>query len=257
MSVQEDRLKKALGFSLSLHLGLIGMLLVKETLFPVNPVEMLPSLKVDLVALPDRKKPEEPPPVPAAPAEAPQEAAAQPPPPAKPEPREIKTETADKADITAEFKTAKKKKKKRPSKKEETAQKKLKQALARIRAIERIKALTAPEPAKGNRISKGSSLSGEARSALESTYFDVVLERVRTYWELPKWLRDQNRAAKVMVYLDSQGRLKRFEFVQPSGSEPFDSEVRRTLQAAAPFPVPPGGISSEISKQGILLGFPL
>jgi TonB family protein len=85
----------------------------------------------------------------------------------------------------------------------------------------------------------------------------VVLERVRTYWELPKWLRDQNRAAKVMVYLDSQGRLKSYEFIQPSGSEPFDSEVKRTLQAAAPFPVPPGGISGDIAKQGILLGFPL
>ncbi|NDG83513.1 MAG: TonB family protein [Proteobacteria bacterium] len=249
MRVQDERLKRALAISIGLHFGVIGALLIKEQFQPGSPVPILPSLKVDLVALPDQKKPADPVPVPVSTPEP----AAVPPPPARTETAGIEPETTDKPDFTL----SKTKKKKRPSKKEETARKKLKQALARIRAIERIKALTASEPAKGNRISKGSSLSGEARKALESTYFDVVLERVRTYWELPKWLRDQNRAAKVMVYLDSQGRLKRYEFVQSSGSEPFDSEVRRTLQAATPFPVPPGGISGEIAKQGILLGFPL
>ena len=250
MKAQDDRLQKAIRLSFGFHFLGLMVLFFKSTLFPNDPVAYIPSLKVDLVALPDQKK-SEPAPMP------------QPPPPAsveKPKPEPVKkSELALEPEQTQhpDLVVSPPKKKKSHSKKEKEAQKKLKQALDRIRAIERIKALAGSDPVKGNTISKGSSLSGAAKKALESTYFDVVLERVRTYWELPKWLRDQNRAAKVMVYLDSQGRLKSFEFIQASGSEPFDSEVKRTLQAAAPFPIPPGGISSDIAKQGILLGFPL
>jgi TonB family protein len=252
MMAKDNRLKNAIRLSLALHIGVIFVLYLKNTVMPDETVVILPSLKVDLVALPDQKKNElvlPPPPVPSTAPEKPK-------PPVEPQ---KKPELALEPEHThhADFSVSHPKKKKSHSKKEKEAQKKLKQALDRIRAIERIKALTGADPVKGNSLSKGSSLSGAAKKALESNYFDVVLERVRTYWELPKWLRDQNRAAKVMVYLDGQGRLKSFEFIQPSGSEPFDAEVKRTLQAAAPFPIPPGGISSDLSKQGILLGFPL
>ncbi len=245
--------KRAIQISLVLHLGLIAFVLLKSILLPDAPKEFLPSLRVDLVALPDLKKSETA--LPAAPAPA------EPAPPA-PEKKES-VATPKKAESAPEiergdYSVAKRKQKhKEKSKKEKDARKKLKQALDRIRAIERIKALAGGEEVKGNQISKGSSLSGEAKQALESSYFDVVLERVRTFWELPKWLQDQNRSAKVMIFLDSQGKLKTLQMIQSSGNPAFDSEVKRTLQAAAPFPVPPSAIAGEIGKQGILLGFPL
>ena len=240
---QEGLLHRSLRLSVALHAAFFLFLIAKEALLPSTPKEYLPSLRVDLVALPDQKRNELPAPLPTPATVTPPEVLA---------PRnavEIPI-VSEKGDLSIG-------KKKSKSKKEKEAQKRLKQALDRIRAIERIKMLAGGDEVKGNAISKGSALTGEARQALETTYFDVVLERVRTYWELPKWLQGQNRSAKVMIYLDGQGQLKTFQFVQTSGSESFDSEIKRTLQSAAPFPVPPAALASDISKQGILLGFPL
>ncbi len=241
---QNKLLKRFIFFSLSLHVGLLVYLSIKSALFPDQPIEYLPSLRVDLVALPDQKKSEiiEPKPAETLP---------------KPE---VKQESKPdlKADLDdGDFAVQKKKKKLERAKKEKEAQKKLKAAINRIKAIERIKALAGGDEIKGNKISKGSALTGEAKASLETTYFDVVLERVRSNWELPKWLQDQSFTAKVLVYLDGRGQLKSFKFTQSSGNAQFDNEVKRTLQASSPFPVPPGAISGDISGQGILLGFPL
>jgi TonB family protein len=156
-----------------------------------------------------------------------------------------------------DYSLKKSKTKTKESKKEKEAKKKLKQAIERIRAIERIKALTATEEMRGNRISKGTSLSAEARTTLEAGYFEVVLEQVRTHWELPKWLLGQGLSAKVLLQIDSRGNIRSFKFVQSSGNSGFDQEVKRTLLAANPFPIPPPDISSGILNEGILLGFPL
>lgn len=246
---QESLLQRALRLSIAMHAAFFVFLLVKEALLPSPPHEYLPSIRVDLVGLPDQKRNATPlplpTPAPAAPAQSPPLAQAQ----APARTAEIPT-VSEKGDLSIG-------KKKSKSKKEKDAQKRLKQALDRIRAIERIKMLAGGDEVKGNAVSKGSALTGEAKQALETSYFDVVLERVRTYWELPKWLQGQNRSAKVMIYLDGQGQLKTFQFVQGSGNDSFDSEVKRTLQAAAPFPVPPAALASDLSKQGILLGFPL
>ncbi len=223
------------------------VLFMKSVLLPSLTTPYVPSLRVDLVALPDQKKTE----------------VLQPPAPPAPEPvkeaNPVKAEpklAVKPADEPGDF-SVMKKKKKTQSKKEKDAQKKLKEAIARIKAIERIKAMTAGEPIKGNQVSKGSALTGEAKTALETTYFDVVLERVRSYWELPKWLQDQNLQAKVMVFIDSKGNLSSYQFIKTSGSDAFDSEVKKTLQSSAPFPAPPSDIASDVSSNGVVMGFPI
>jgi outer membrane biosynthesis protein TonB len=243
---QNQILKRFLSLSVVLHVFGVLYLLLKSLMFPDEPKVYLPSIRVDLVGLPSQKLNEVPAPV-ATPAEKPKPAPA----------AEPKTEVKPDADEGEISLSKKKKKKQEHAKKEKEAQKKLKQALERIKAIERIKALAGGDEIRGNRVSKGSALTGEAKTALETTYFDVILERVRANWELPKWIQDQSLNAKVVVYLDGRGNLKSFRFSKTSGNEQFDSEVKRTLQASSPFPVPPGAIASDISGQGILLGFPL
>lgn len=243
---QNERLTRALRISFVLHFVLAATILLKNFLSPSEPKLFLPSLRVDLVGLPDVKRSEVP--APTQPTERKE---------VLPSSDPVKIETAPEPERGDYSTTKKKSKKKEESKKEKEAQTKLKRALDRIKALERVKALAGEDEIKGNQISKGSAITGEAKLALETSYFDVILERVRTYWELPKWLQDQRRSAKVMIYLDTQGRMKSFHFVQPSGSDAFDQEVKRTLQAANPFPLPPNAIASEIGKEGILLGFPL
>ena len=85
----------------------------------------------------------------------------------------------------------------------------------------------------------------------------MILERVRSYWELPKWLHDQNLHAKVAIFIDRRGQLIRYEFRKSSGNEQFDAEVKRTLEVSWPFPLPPDGVASDLATEGVLLGFPL
>jgi TonB family protein len=92
---------------------------------------------------------------------------------------------------------------------------------------------------------------------LEASYSDVVLERVRSNWELPKWLKDQGLSANVIIYIDGRGQLVNFRFTKPSGNSQFDDEVKHTLQASAPFSLPPEGIASDLMHEGIALAFPL
>jgi TonB family protein len=241
---QKGFLSRFLAVSASLHLLAYLVLLLGPSLRIGTPKPYIPSLRVDLVGLPSQKTVESAAPPPA-------ETAAP-----TPAPAPKKTKVRDLPE-EGDYSLKKGKPKTKESKKEKEAKKKLKQAIDRIRAIERIKALTATEEVRGNRISKGTSLSAEARTTLEAGYFEVVLEQVRTHWELPKWLLGQGLSAKVLLQIDSRGNIKAFKFVQSSGNAGFDQEVKRALLAANPFPIPPQDISSGILNDGILLGFPL
>ena len=132
----------------------------------------------------------------------------------------------------------------------------MKNAIARIKALERIKAMDG-EVVKGNQISKGSSLSGDAKASLETTYYDVVVERIRSYWELPQWLQDKNLSAKVLILINSKGEMTSYHFIKSSGNEQFDNEVKRTLQVSSPYSVPPAAIVSDVANEGVTLGFPI
>jgi outer membrane biosynthesis protein TonB len=61
----------------------------------------------------------------------------------------------------------------------------------------------------------------------------------------------------VKIFIDRQGKLIRYEFIKPSGNASFDGEIKRTLQSAVPLPEPPIAIIPEVSREGILLGFPI
>ncbi len=243
---QNKTLKRFISFSIAIHLALIIFFSLKSALFPDTAREYIPSLRVDLVALPTQKKTE----------------IVEPKKPDAPVPEtQTKPKDETKPDIKADQDpgdfAVKKKKKAEHAKKEKEAAKKLKAALDRIKALERVKALTAGEEVKGNKISKGSALTGEAKTSLETTYDDVILERVRSNWELPKWLQEQNLSAQVLLFIDGRGQIRSFKIVKSSGNDQFDSEVKRTLQASAPFPLPPTEIASDLVSNGIKLGFPL
>ena len=151
----------------------------------------------------------------------------------------VKTKVSEKGD----YSLSKKKRKDR-----------MKNALDRIKSLEKIKA---GEQVRGNKIAKGSSASGEAKESAETTYFDVVLDKVRAEWELPQWLQDKNLSAKVLIQIDRRGMITHTQFIKSSGNDQFDSAIKRALQAASPLPVPPTQILASVSGDGILLGFPL
>ena len=235
----QEPLSNAIKLSVLMHLLLLLVLYVKSVVMPpdLHTKEYLPSLRVDLVALPEHKINEQVTPTlqPAAPE---QKKAVE---PAKPEPKE-KPEPVEKGDYSLKKKT-------KESKKE-----KMKSALDRIKALEKIRE---GETLKGNVVRKGSSAKGDASRSAETTYFDVVLEKVRNEWELPSWLQGKGLSAKVLIKIDRRGMITVINFVRSSGNSQFDAAVKRALYASMPFPVPPVSVLADVMKDGVILGFPI
>jgi TolA protein len=245
---------RGLKWSLALHVAAIAGILIKSLVFPSNPTPYIPTLRVDIVGLPDILKKDLK---------------------NTPSGKDV-SEILKKAEEDAKkIKPAKLPKIKAVTEPDEIALKPLKQDDKKIEkkrerdmkaALDRMKALAKLVPdserhstplIKGNKISKGSSLSGDARESDQSNYYDSVLQRLQNNWALPIWLSRQNLSAQVQIFIDARGRLHGFRFVKTSGNPQFDDAVKRALAESEPFPLPPEELSSNVLVNGIIFGFPL
>lgn len=242
--VSHERLKKWIATSLIIHGIIFSLLFVKETFFPGEPIRYIPTLRVDLVGLPDILKKD-----------------LENIPPKKSEINQGKTQTQDEKPAPQElvFKTKSKKQRQEEEKiMENKRQDKMKSALQRIKALQKIKDSTQENVViKGNLISPGTQVTGEAREAAEAGYLDAVHERLKLNWTLPPWLQRKNLNARVRIFINSRGRIDQLRFEQESGEPAFDNAIRQTLLKSEPFPLPPTEIGRVIKANGILLGFPL
>jgi len=112
-----------------------------------------------------------------------------------------------------------------------------------------------PEVA-GNILSEGYSLTGDVAQDRD-VYVGKALAHLRKVWEIPAWMRASNLSARVVVRLAPDGRILSKEFVQSSGQVEFDAAVKRTLEAADPFPPPPESLARDVMEGGIGWAFPL
>ena len=225
--------------------GLVVGLFFYQPSFLKNEIKPYkPTLRVDLVALPDYLKTEKP----TVAAEKPKkEVVAKPKPVVKPKPK---------------VKKVVKKAVPLPRKKKLDRKKKISSALSRIKALAKLdnekEVQAKPETViKGNKISKGTVIDGEGRESLSKHYYDEILESVRRNWSLPIWLSRQERSAKVSLALDNYGQILSIRFVEKSGDDTFDEAVRSAITQSAPFSSPPDSLRAELRTNGVLLGFPL
>lgn len=252
-----EDISNGLKWSLAFHFGLITTALVKTIAFPSQPILYIPSLRVDLVDLPDQLKNDliraakNPPPPQAADPPKKEE----PPPQAAPKPPTSASKPAASKDEMV-VKPA-------PAGADDASRKRqMKNALERVKSLAKIanQLEATPRPVaqvKGNMISKGTSLSGDARETSQATYFDSLRDRLHAHWALPIWLARQNLSAQVQIQIDSRGALHQFRFVRLSGNPQFDEAVKRTLQESQPYPPPPPELAEALLTDGILVGFPL
>lgn len=256
----------SLGTKLSLifHFALFTVILLKSLVFPSNPISIAPVLRVDLVGLPDvLKKDKAQLPKGAAPddlveklKQAEKEAkAVKPLPPLKALPKVVEEPAAPDEMVLKPIKSGQK----QAENEKKAREQRLKNALSRIKALSKISAESDPAPVvvKGNRISKGSSLSDDAHESGEASYYDALRTHLQDNWALPVWLTRQKLSAQIQLYIDSHGQIRNFRFIRTSGNPQFDEQVKRTLQQSQPYPIPPGPIASGLLSDGILVGFPL
>ncbi len=252
-ALSDDR---GLRWSLLIH-GIITLsVLIQQLIFPSKIIMVPPSLRVDLIGLPELTKRDmtlAPRPVQnnevmkevnTTTPEAPKGSAA------KASDSVIKDEMAIAPKSVSNTKERKKT---------------IQAALTRIKALERIKNeqenTTTPSRkgglVKGNVLSAGESISGEVSDNAQNAYFERVRERIQENWELPVWLSRQTLSAQVQLHIDPRGGIRNYRFIKSSGNPQFDEAVKKALQTSVPFPVPPAGLTSAVLTNGILVGFPL
>ena len=217
-------------------------------IFPGTAKLYIPSLRVDVVGLPDVLKKDkmiQPDDIAKALEKAKEAAKNIKPVIKKPEPKPLETAAPDEMLV-----------KPKPMDTQKDREKRNKGALDRIKALEKL--LAQPKViVKGNKISKGTSLSGEARENAESGYYDSLRSRLQQNWDLPVWIQRQNLSAQVQVFIDGRGQIANFVFMKTSGNPQFDDNVKKTLAQSQPLPIPPAGLSDSMLTRGILIGFPL
>jgi TonB family protein len=176
--------------------------------------------------------------------------------------KEPPVEKAEKDELVLHPKKTQPEKTPEPAKKVSEAQeKRLKAALDRIKALSKLHSDTDNEsekdepapPLKGNKISKGNSLDGDAKESDSANYYDSVRAKLQENWALPPWLSRQSLSAQIEITIDSHGQVRDFHFAKTSGNAQFDTAVKKALQESQPFPTPP----EELQGNGILIGFPL
>lgn len=234
--------------------------LLSSLVLPGSPVRIQPTLRVDLVGLPDLTKSEM--------------QAITPPPPAAEEKKEIQPKPPQ--PVEEKRASAKKPveeparpdemvlKRKQEAEEQKQREKNIKDSLARMKSLAKIQefkdSANAPQSApliKGNKISKGTSLSGDARESDNSTYYDQLRDHLASQWSLPVWLSRQNLSAQVQIRVTSSGRLGGYKLTKSSGNAQFDEAVIRALQDSQPYPRPPSDLARELEVRGVLVGFPL
>jgi len=251
-ATREDQLGRAVTWSLIGHGAIAIFIVVKSLVFPGDPIVITPSLRVDLVGLPDLLKKDL--------ANVPK---------ALPKPNlEEKSVTKPEMPVPVakpdELVLNPTKVKKTTTEEEKAKAKKIDSALARIRALERLKDKADDTDQddeaiviRGNQVSAGSSLSGNARENAQAGYYDRIREALVEYWSLPPWLARQTLSAQIQIRIDPAGRVLASKFLKSSGSAPFDEAILATLRDAQPLPRPPKELVQSLIDNGVVVGFPL
>jgi protein TonB len=252
---------RGLRWSIGLHAAVAAFVLIKGLFFPGNPLPYVPTLRVDLVGLPDQLK-NDLSKISKAPMDKELADALK---KVEQKPKDIvKVKPLDKDAPKETDELGMLKPQPKPKDNSKAREKKLMSALDRIKALESVEdsdtpkaAKAASAPVKGNKISKGSSVSGEARESDQVQYYDLLKARLQENWSLPVWLARQQYGAQVILFIDNHGNLRAYRFNKMSGNTQFDDAVKRAIQQSVPFDPPPEAIASAVFTNGVVVGFPL
>jgi outer membrane biosynthesis protein TonB len=263
---QRAKLRRYVKISLGLHAGLL-VLMVAGKWIPLGKREMfLPSVQIDMVALPDLVKSQDrppvdtslpvkeapPPPPPPAPPEEERMAAPKPPPPAPDKQKEL----AQRKAAEREAQRALERVRTQLRRDQQETQKRTQQALnERQRDLKRFEE-TYRAALRGNQLNEGTSASGEMQAAMNA-YFGHIREKLQSNWALPVFLQSQGLRAVVRVYIDGRGNIIRYQFTQTSGNDLFDEYVKGAVQRSTPFSPPPEEMSRGLRNAGLEVQFPL
>lgn len=251
--MNNEQFSTALGFSIAGHLALLLFGILNVYLFKDQISSFENSIRVDLVALPDK-------PSDALPKAAVQPAAATPEPvapvspPAEAKPA-LPTKAAEKPKPVVD-KTAVNLN--QVKKKQEQALQKLKQQSAIERLQEQMKneaiSAAAAKQIKGNVLSQGTDVQGLNKIQFDQ-YYSQVDRHIRQYWALPPFLKGRSLQASVKVLINVSGQVTFAEVFKTSGNSQFDDMALAAAKDSSPVPAPPEKFQRIFQNEGFIINF--
>jgi colicin import membrane protein len=114
---------------------------------------------------------------------------------------------------------------------------------------------------EGNKISKGSALTGDIKENGDLTIYEgyaaSVAPHVRKFWRLPSYLLDEGLKCRVKIFVNSDGSVLSQHVLSSSGNSEFDSRALKAVKLSSPFNVPEKSILRNVKINGIVLAFPI
>lgn len=248
-----EELKPYLKISLGFHLAIFLFFGVKVLIFPDLSDIQDGTIKVDMVALPNKEDNKKISQAPKAKVETPK------PEIKKPEPKVEPAKTVAKKNPVPE-----KKKTQEPKLDESSAFQKLQelQALKKLSEVSTSEPETPTQPVaeesteiKGNRLAVGDSITGINRIQYDN-YKKVLHDAVRNKWNLPSWIQDGNLFAEALVKISDTGHVTEQILTTSSGNSMYDKYVLQAITEASPFPAPPEKYVNIVGIKGVVLRFP-
>lgn len=241
-------MKYGLIFSIIAHIVIFGFLSFKFNFKKPSQIDLTTAVRVDMVALPNKKDNFSMPTKNQTPA-----------PKVEPLPniKDIKKENLPLKDkkAVAEDKAISLKKSKQ---KQQDAFKKLQ----KLSALEKIKDELAKEQSKGKvEPIKGEVISAGTRpSGIAKMEYDIFLAQIdstiKNNWSLPQWLMDLPLQARIRVRIDPNGQLLSTDVNRSSGNPSYDEFCVAAVEKSTPFPVVPAKFAEIFKVDGFIVGFP-
>lgn len=242
--------------SLTFHLGLIMLGAIVTLLHPKTRELFIPSIQIDVVGLPtevkqeDVKQPDLSLPV--------KENVAPPAPNPKTDSVDDMKALPDKKlvekdALSALEKIRKSQEKERKANLKKQAQEILDKKRADLKEFEEKyrKAIS------GNEKSSGNSTTGNVSAEVRNAYQAHFMERLRSNWNLPLWLKSQPLTARVQFFIDGSGVIYSYKFLTSSGNEIFDEYVKTAIGRSSPLAPPPAEMVNDLRSGKFVVRFPL
>ncbi len=246
-SSYEPSLKPWIQKSLIFHAVVLAVLTVRALVFPTEPIQIENTIRVDLVALPD-KNPQ------LAEAE-PMETKPQTPPTPAPTVNPVKETTAMTKPTESKAGIPKKVSATQAALDRLKALNKIEESISEEEKKKKLAEIEKARSIKGNMLAKGNSLTGLNRIQYEK-YFSEIKNHAMKQWNLPEWLAKGNYRTVVSVKIDDRGNVIEKRITQSSGNQQYDELALTSIERASPFPQPPEKFRDMLSERGMLLGFP-
>jgi colicin import membrane protein len=248
---EENKVKKPfqkeIKASLLFHAIVLGAFSLKNIIFSSPSIDYKSAIRVDIVGLPDKITSPMPPQKSEEPAAKAEEK--KPEPPKKEEAVKPEEKVVPKAETKKDVKDVQK------------------NALEKLKALDKIKNTVNTEKAqtdaierlkkqefRGNNLAAGNSLTGTDKFQYDA-YIGELDSHVKGFWDLPRWLSEDQLKTVVKVKIDARGFVIFKQIVSSSGNSAYDEVAIQTVTKASPFPVPPGKFRGTLEVHGFNVEF--